>query len=829
MKSVITLLASSVLAFGAAAGSDTIAFYPFCDAAIGENALVTVTNAAREGTMACVVGGKGSAPQVVFSAEVPGRYLYSSSKLDAELLASNLQSIDLGQGEAGVSSAFLSIPDAAQALAECHDTGYTVEFFFRIPSQTPFSNYSATLQYHCGYKFEGNEYPFQIFLPSDTGRRMRYGLNGYGGTNGAKGGFAGNVDFSANLNNGAWHHFAVVEKVDGSTVSVNFYVDYVLVKTHVLPASVERGELAAATPEFKLVRGNLSGNLAGLRLSARTLSLSEFLVATDRAPGNYGGDVLGFYPFDDGADGASAVGRTVFNAALPQLSPCTVKTNSANSVAQFSSEGPAKYIFAGEEYGAKPYYTDPGSVFLTSSGNGDSGTLDFYRMASELSKCHESGHTVEWFFKLTDEAITPYVSSYYCRAGYLYNGNDKSCSVYLPFSMGLSYDGGRQLRFSLGSYSDGRCVTKTLDYLPMDGLWHHAAVVARDSRLQFYVDYVFYCEVSVDGSGEISSDRSLELVRNALHGRFSCVKVTKRALGTGEFLRASNVSTYWPRTLTHATFDAESEGAFPSVVENAAASFAGINPAVFAAQDVSGAFTAYGVVSGNPACSDNRACRRPMVSGEGEDRANLTSVYVASTDPGNEYFRSAPYFRMPVSSRHTLPADFTMEGFFRFDKMSWARNVGAYATARDRLCLVSRKHSDGYSWKLNFVDALSQTSHRLLLTMYYGTQTGDFVDAITPLGILKDDTWHHIAVTHDSAQNRMTVYCDYKAVIVKDIGEKTLYCPSSGWVCVGDGKSVSDNNFHGWIDEVRYSNVCLKPEEFLRQTKAPAGMSIKIR
>ncbi|MBQ5796077.1 MAG: hypothetical protein IIW14_08825, partial [Kiritimatiellae bacterium] len=78
MKSVITLLASSVLAFGAAADSETIAFYPFCDAPAGENAIMTVTNAAQEGTMDCPVGAKGSNPSVVFSSEVPGRFLYSS-------------------------------------------------------------------------------------------------------------------------------------------------------------------------------------------------------------------------------------------------------------------------------------------------------------------------------------------------------------------------------------------------------------------------------------------------------------------------------------------------------------------------------------------------------------------------------------------------------------------------------------------------------------------------------------------------------------------------------------------------------------------------------
>ena len=98
---LVALLAAPVKA-------DTIAFYPFCDAADGESAVVVATNAAAVGTMPCSIVGKGSEPRVVFSSDAPGKYLYASGKAGAELLVSGLQSVDLGQGEAQVSSAVLS-------------------------------------------------------------------------------------------------------------------------------------------------------------------------------------------------------------------------------------------------------------------------------------------------------------------------------------------------------------------------------------------------------------------------------------------------------------------------------------------------------------------------------------------------------------------------------------------------------------------------------------------------------------------------------------------------------------------------------------------------
>lgn len=825
MTSVVALALASVHA-----ASDTVAFYPFCDGPAGASAIGTVTNAVDAGSYEATVIAKGSSPSVVFDADAPGRYLYESSQASSTLLVSNLQSLNIGDGDAAVSSATLTFPGVAEELSRHHDTGLTVEYFFRLSPENNVPNYSCTFELNCGLTYEGVSYPLLVYLPCSNASTIRYGLNTYDSSK-AIAGYCSKIELGASidrrltypLNDDRWHHFAIVEKNTGSGHQFLFYLDRILLKTHTLPATVSCLE-APSDAACKLVRGSVAGKFAGVRFSSRALGPTEFLVASERAPGAYGDDVLGFYPFDDRPDGAAAGGRTVFNAAQPMVSPCTVRTNSANSVATFSSEGPAKYIFVGEQYGATPYYTDPGSVYLSSSQTGDSGTLDFDRLATELSKCHATGQTVEWFFRLTDADLPSTSASFYCQAGYLYGTASKPNCLCLPF--GMSYNEGRQFRFSLGYYSDGRCLTKDLPDPATDGLWHHIAVVEREDKLEIYVDYVLYGSVSVDGTQEETADRSLELVRGALHGKFSCVKVTKRPLAAAEFLRASNCETYWPKTLTHVTFDGTPNTDVPGTMENAATSFAATNANVYSAQDCSGDFTSNGKVTGNPNFSSNLKYRETLVTGEGETRADLSSVFMAATSTGEAGFRGGPVFRSAVSAAHALPKDFTMEGFFRFDKDGWAKDVGTYATTRDRLTLFGRKLSSGYSWKLSFVSALNQTSHKLDCAAYdVDGQVHQLQTASLPF---KDNTWHHLAVTHESSANRLVVYCDYQPVLTNDL-PVALNCPANGYLAIGEGTSMNDNNFQGWVDEFRYSNVCLKPEEFLKLEKVRKGLLLLFR
>ncbi|MBQ2628645.1 MAG: LamG domain-containing protein, partial [Kiritimatiellae bacterium] len=828
MKKLIATAA--VLAFASVrADSDTIAFYPFCDGSASASAVGTVTNAVDAENYAGTVISKGTNPTIVFDADAPGSYIYESGQASAAILSESPQSLNIGSGAASESSATITFSGVAEELSNHHDAGFTVEYCFRLSSENDIPNLACTFELKCGYTYEDTVYPLLVYLPCKDAYTIRYGLNTYASS--AIGGFYGKIELGAAisskltypLNDDRWHHFAVVEKKTSSGHSILFYLDRILLKTHDLPDTVSCNAMASGGA-LKLARDGVAGKFACVRCTKRALEPEEFLVASERKPCGFDSDVLGFYPFDDLADGESAAGRTVFNAAQPMLSPCTVTTNSSSSVAEFSSEGPAKYVFVGEEYGATPCYTNPCSVFLSSSQADDSGTLIFDRLGTELSKCHENGHTVEWFFRFTDDNFLASSSSasYYCRAGYLLGGTVKPNCLYLPFRM--DYSEGRQFRFSLGYYSD-RCLTKDLDYQPTDGLWHHIAIVERtesaSTNLELYVDYALQGSVVVDGFQEESDDRDLELVRNALHGKFSCLKVTKRALSTSEFLRVSNIETYWPLTLSHLTMDGDAGSAAASELASSAVSFASSNSLVYSAQDCAGAFSISGKEDDNPVYSTSHQYNSSKVHGEGNPRYNFGSIYVESTGTGDTGFRAAPNLRMSIPSTHELPSDFTFEGFFRFDKSSWASSAGEYVVARPRLSLMSRKLSSGYSWKLGFVDAIGKTSHRLQLYAYGDDDTAS--ESLSSTSPFCDDTWHHIAVTHDASENRLVVYCDYKPVMTNNLGT-ALKCSSSGYLAIGDGTSVNDNNFHGYVDEVRYSAACLAPDDFLLQEYVPLGM-----
>ena len=46
---------------------------------------------------------------------------------------------------------------------------------------------------------------------------------------------------------------------------------------------------------------------------------------------------------------------------------------------------------------------------------------------------------------------------------------------------------------------------------------------------------------------------------------------------------------------------------------------------------------------------------------------------------------------------------------------------------------------------------------------------------------------------------------------------------------VGNGPTLNDNMFDGWVDEVRYSNGVRRPEEFLRMERMRLGTFLIVR
>lgn len=541
MKSnlMIAVLLLSACAFGF--DSDTLGYYSFTDGEIGESALgMTITNSVG-GT--AVAGGAVSStrtnPSIVFSSERPGKYIYSSSGADAELLTENVQSIRIG-GSSIASSGTIVFSGAGAELSRHHDTGFTWEFFVKmdVDDATDSSSPNFINQMFAGNGVGG--YNFRLFMPF-SGKYVYY-----------DGGASESMP-SVVTHDGQWHHFAIVESVaaDGSYLAV--YCDGVQLTNKKISSTL----VAAPTGDILMGNNQFCGALCGVRITKRALSKSEFLVATDRyrpvAPVSE--DTIAFYPFDDGTNGASAVGTSILNAAYCgagaydgtlQLSTSA----DAKPSAVFCEERPGKYVYAGGNL----IYENPKSVFMTSDSSGKSASITFPGLGMRLSRNHSAGNTVEFFIRFRDENYSAYVESLRVAAGYVYQTSASTSSLYAYFPFEKTTEGKKNLRYCLGYYENS---PKSLmdAFVPAkiaDGKWHHVAFVESNvtevvesvrvttTRIFAYFDYQMCGSIGVGSVRELTSGGDVVLGNFCHHGYYSCFKATGKSLGPDEFMVVRN-------------------------------------------------------------------------------------------------------------------------------------------------------------------------------------------------------------------------------------------------------------------------------------------------
>lgn len=294
------------------------------------------------------------------------------------------------------------------------------------------------------------------------------------------------------------------------------------------------------------------GKISCVRMTARALGKDDFMYASQREQVVDDDGVLAFYPFDDGAVGASAVGTNqVRNAVNPVMcAGHVVKYSSGSPSITWDDDRPGTYIYAGKR-GNKPIYVSPGSIHMTSGTTGSSGTIHFYDLGAKMSTCTD-GHTVEYFLKLDDSAFTESAYSFAYKAGYFFDGEEpKNFNLYMPFAM--SYASGRQFRYSIGPYTGAHSTNRNLAFDLWNGAWHHVAVVqsrevtvatgdvpaSTNYFVTVYVDGISYNTIQFDGIEPLTSG-TLTLGNYAHHGKYSCLKVTNRALSADEFLYATD-------------------------------------------------------------------------------------------------------------------------------------------------------------------------------------------------------------------------------------------------------------------------------------------------
>ena len=857
-KASVKVLFAVALCFGAAATAlavdpDTFAFYSFKDGAAGASAVgVTLRNdvdASHHDGSAILPEANANAA-ATFSADAPGPYVLSSGQESAELLCSAPQSVYLSSSAASGGSGTLSFADTGTEFSKHAETGFTLEYFLCMAADDTWSGYCKTVDIPA-YKKNGTLRTYCLFLPCDNNTRMRYGMGGYGGSYEA----TGNPVTVLQMNNGQWHHVAVVQQPSGT---INIYVDYSLKAAPALSAS-QVEEVGAGNP-VTLGCDHLCGKFSCVRMTKRALDRDEFMRVANRAPApNVAADpdALAFYPFDDGEVGSSAAGASVTNVAKPRFWPGAITVSSeATASATFDADAPGKYIFVGEHYAATPIYTNPASVFVTSEITGNSGTITFSGLGSKLSQHHARGHTVEYFIKMLDSRFTGYSSHFSCDAGYRDSASHTS-----PFNLGMpfdmSYSNGRQFRFAIGSVTSSsiRKLSST-EYDLWDGTWHHVALVETNAVVAasgedpettnycvtVFVDYVARGTLQTAGATALSStDATVVLGNNADHAKYSCLKATVRALESSEFLRASNCATYWPRTAFHWAFDGSGSEAFPSVVTNIAVpSFHDLNSNVYSSAMAS--LTGNGTVNGTSHAfysAKRKGGGAPVLDGEGDEnpRENGGSAYLESSSDGESGFRTSAYVSHNNASgsstyaagRGFTSGDFTAEGFFKFDRAAWLDGMGTYARGRPRVTIMARTRypntGSTSAWCVSLQSASSASSANLQL-ISYSAEDG-LVSARSAGGVMVDGRWHHVAVTYDEEAGRIVGYLDYQPFATNILTGPISYGTSGAFV-LGLGTSLNNNGYHGWVDEVRYTREALAPSQFLRIDSA-AGTVIVVR
>ena len=797
-----------------------VAFYPFDDQSAGANAAgATVANVV-DSSIGTGTVSTGSAPPATatFDSEAPGRYIYASASATVPAYTNpaslHLTADSSVRGNTSGKVVFSGLGNQLSSRPNAH----TLEYFFKMDDSS-FGQWYTHLTVYGGYVLNDSEQPFRIYMPMadsyDNGRRFYTALKD----------IEGRTKYTSLPNvvwDGKWHHIAVV----ATNNTIQTWVDYTRYSAVDLAVN---GTVDTSLARNITLGGPLHARYSCVRVSSRALGVDGFMRAVNQLPVSMGNDTAAFYPFNEYPSGVEATAATVRNICSPLLGEGKVSNGTdATAQATFDSDAPGKYVFFGTEVPGVPVYTNPASLHLTadSSVRGSAGSILFGNLGNVLASS-PSNHTFEYFFKMDDAAFGQYITHLNMRGGYLYSdGTEQALNLYMPFADGSN--SGRQFRYSIKDYDGNRKTEQNLTYNLWDGKWHHVAVVATNSKVQVWVDYKQYGSVTVDGTRSSTATRNIKL-GGPLHARYSCVRASTRALGRTEFLRVSNLETYAPLTGFHWTFDGPKEIVLPSVMTNAAVSHATLNPSVYATMTGNG-----GVNNRSTATYGGRLIRTHMLVCDGfggAPRTNATCArFESPTLAAGTYYRGGPNVSFAMTGDNTdyLLGDFTVEGFFKFDKQNWLDTNDGLPEGRHQMTLFSvvRPSSTPYAaWSFSMVTAM--TTPRLRLGAYAQGGGDSMVYQYSESGkvFFNDNQWHHVAVSYDKTNHRFIGYYDYAPVVTNQLSAPIGYV-DNGSFYVGNGPAINENAFHGWVDEVRLRRDCIEPENFLRQTPVPFGLMI---
>lgn len=444
------------------------AYYPFKDAAAGETA-TTITNAAVAGSgdgFAGHIGDAGKTPK--FSADRPGRYIYSSPD-KANLLCEEPGSLEFNNGSSDADG-YVSIPGLAGNLvmATREKSAITFECFFK-KENLAWGNLGLFSFDPGGRPWQAKIDTISVVSNQDTTQRP----------------VAAGTEGETLANDGVWHHMAVVFGPNTSNASsakqwksATVYIDYAQPTNSMREAAVYWTQatywdtwsdlpfIIGHKAGLPVANNGFSGKISSVRITSAALTPDQFMVASDTnaAPSADGGFR---WRFEEGTAGASIA--SVADASGTEKWTCGEVTTygSGAVVPSFSSSRPASHIKIGDDE------SDNALSALMATGEAGSRAVLENKTWYGIPALHPESWTMEFFAKAS---ATPSSNALLAGRGRL---NVSTGAEWSDWSLALQPDG----KLALSGYRDDGSGGKTafsfanLGAQYADGKWHRFEIV----------------------------------------------------------------------------------------------------------------------------------------------------------------------------------------------------------------------------------------------------------------------------------------------------------------------------------------------------------------
>lgn len=818
--------------------SDTIGFYPFVEGESGSSGIdVVLQNAVDPGTLDALGvqynwAGDTAKGVVDFDDDVPGEYIFDDIDADVpQALYQGPQSLHL-TAEGANPGGFISFADMATTLSGLDEC--TIEFFWKIPADEAYKRYySPAFLLDFGIlDSESVTRRLGVALPlgSDDNRRKQVAFYQCGkewGTSIVPGG---------NLDDGTWHHVAVVYKNN----AFSCYVDYGKGTSN--PATLSGYSLSELAESKAVVFGQndsgtsgFHGKVSCFRFSKKALAPERFLRASDYPhykdidvrdpdPIKMGDETIAFYSFKDGIGrvGESAA-KTWFLNDIDYTQFIGKTSVSGSGTVTFDDDAPGAYVFTNFVIGATACCTNPMSVNFGRVG-GNSANIDLSGLATELSKLPES--TIEFFWKLPTDGT----ESSWCDT-MVWNtqmkdetGTARKFSLWVPYVAKTDANRGKQILFSRASNGGGDVCIKSYPDFPEDGKWHHVAVVFQNGVFTLYNDYSSAGALPGTYSlSELTDSVPFKLGNGYYGGKISCLRVCRKALPVAEMLRASSIPTCKSDVIFRWRLNG-TNGSVVSQIVNSAPTYSMLNPGIYQPTSESVEDGVVRSIAGADMLFSDRKWRFDVLEIAGGDRtANLGSVRLNPLTYDVAMGSLTDASSMKSQTSQLQHGSMTMEMFAKLNYSDYKTRIADKLVNKsyDRVSLMMHERKGSSAWSL-YASALTSAPELVLLGVL---ANGEVAAATVSVDATFMAKWHHYAVVYDALNLKLELWVDYARLLEKSLSAPLDYSQETAYHL---GNGGSNQPFDGLIDEVRLTARVLSSGEFLRQEGAP-GMTVIVR